>query len=319
MKLYIKIISVLILATVLLPLNTEADNTLQSTYEPNIVLSAPWGKKNLFDHKVPSEPGKIGFGYNSDSLECGPTAFTVAPNGDIYIADALNKRVQRFSADGNFTKVIPNAWGELPAGLTVDQEGNIYSPNTYTGNPVVHKFDQNGDQVKVYPIIKDEEMGTDAPTHWGGQGNILVDDSGRVYVQYIKGAVEYSFQVGTTITSFSSAQQKTSWEEGFFGLTANLPAGSKRYTGNLLGVDDKYEYLIEKNMKNKNISIITKYDLIGKLVGTYILDWSKIECPLLTSFSMGGRQVFDKGHLYVFCSDKEGIKIIKWSPVEGGK
>jgi hypothetical protein len=37
----------------------------------------------------------------------GPTSFTVAPNGDIYITDPLNERIQRFDANGNFVSVIP--------------------------------------------------------------------------------------------------------------------------------------------------------------------------------------------------------------------
>lgn len=319
MRFFIKIISAFILASVLLPLNTEANNTIQGTYEPSIVLTAPWGTKNLREDKVASKKGTFGFRIDAEGCEHGPTAYTVARNGDIYIADNINNRTQHFSASGEFMAVIPGVRIGYDAGLRVDKDGNIFMGHFYTIDPYVKKYDPQGNLLFTYNITKDEKMGTDAPTHWGGQGNIIVDDSGKVFVQYSKGAVKYSFQVGTTTTPFSSAQQKASWKEGFFGITANLPTSNKRYTGNLLGVDDKFEYRIEQDMKNNNISIITKYDLIGRFVGTYILDWSKIECPLLTAFSMGGRQVFDKGNIYVFCSDKEGIKIIKWSPVEGGK
>ncbi|MCJ7508142.1 MAG: hypothetical protein MUO85_05350, partial [candidate division Zixibacteria bacterium] len=78
-------------------------------------------------------------------------------------------------------------------------------------------------------------------------------------------------------------------------------------------------YEIAKDENNEHISIITKYDTEWRLLGTYTLDWSKIDCPLLTAFSMSAYQVFDKGNIYVFCSDEKGVKIIKWSPVEGGK
>ncbi|MDH4222917.1 MAG: hypothetical protein OEV55_05185 [candidate division Zixibacteria bacterium] len=297
----------------------KKETVQQQTYTPQVILSASWGDKNLFEDRVLSEPGKIGFALSSEGLECGPTAFTVAPNGDIYIADIVNDRVQRFSSNGSFLAIVPKLRVGTDVGMRVDKEGNIYTGHFYTADPYVMKYDPQGNLVVTYQITKDEEMGTDRPYHWGGQGNILLDDSGRVFVQYIKGAIEYSFQVGTTTAPFSSAQQKTSWQEGFFGITANLPTDNKRYTGNLLGVDDKFEYRIEEDIKNQNISIITKYDLISRLIGTYTLDWSKIECPLLTAFSMGGSQVFDKGNIYVFCSDKEGVRIIKWSPVEGGR
>jgi hypothetical protein len=163
-------------------------------------------------------------------------------------------------------------------------------------------------------------MGTDKPYHWGGQGNILIDDSGRVFIQYEMDYSHYRFQIGTKDVPFSSVQQKATWKEGYFGITANLPNGSRTYSGYLLGMDTDAEYEIEQEMKNgepnRDISIIKKYQK-GKLVGIYTLNWKQIDCPLLTSFSMGGYQVFDKGNIYVFCSDKEGIKIIKWSPVEG--
>jgi hypothetical protein len=319
MKPYLKIFMLLILFLVLQVLAFCADYTPKGTYVPNIVLTAPWDEKNLRVDKVQSEPGKIGFKLSSEGLECGPTAFTVAPNGDIYVGDIINDRVQRFSSNGSFLIIIPNIRVGADVGMRVDKEGNIYMGHFYTLDPYVKKYDPQGNLVITYHIAKDEEMGTDDPGNWGGQGNILIDDSGKVFVQYLKGGNEYSFQVGTKDMPFSPSQQKTSWKEGFYGLTSNLPLGNKTYTGNLLGVDSEAEYRIEKDENKENISIITKYDLKSRLVGTYTLDWTKIECPLLTAFNMGPRQIFDKGNLYVLCSDKEGIKIIKWSPVEGGK
>ncbi|MCJ7457387.1 MAG: hypothetical protein MUP17_00125 [candidate division Zixibacteria bacterium] len=317
MKAHPKIVA-LTLFLMLPTLGICADNTPQGTYVPRIVLTAPWGKTNLRVNKVPSEPGTFGFRIDEEGIEHGPTAFTIAPNGDIYIADNINDRTQHFSASGQFISIIPNVRVGYDSGLRVDKEGNIYTGHFYTLNPYVKKFNPQGNLLITYPVSKDDEMGTDDPAHWGGQGNILVDDSGRIFVQYLRGNFEYSFQVGTKDATFGSAQQKTSWKQGFYGLTANLPNGNQRYSGDILGLDSLYEYEMEKDEKNENISIITKYQN-GKLVGTYTLDWKQIECPILTAFSMGGRQVFDKGNIYVFCSDKEGIKIIKWSPVGGSK
>jgi hypothetical protein len=314
---YPKIIA-LILFLVLPVLGIYADSTLQGTYVPKVILTAPWGKTNLRTNKVPSEPGTFGFRIDEEGIEHGPTAFTIAPNGDIYIADNINDRTQHFSASGQFISVIPNVRVGYDSGLRVDKEGNIYTGHFYTLNPYVKKFNPQGNLVITYPVGQDQEMGTDDPGQWGGQGNILVDDSGMVFVQYLRGNSEDGFQVGTKDAPFSPAQQKATWKQGFYGLTANLPNGNQRYSGNILGLDAKYKYEMEKDEKNENISIISKFQK-GKLIATYTLDWKQIECPILTAFSMGGRQVFDKGNIYVFCSDKEGIKIIKWSPVEGGK
>jgi hypothetical protein len=295
-----------------------ADNSLQGIYVPSVVLTAPWGDKNLFDDKVASEPGKFGFGVDAESLKVGPTAFTIAPNGDIYIADALNHRIQRYSAQGSFIKTIPNAWGSIQGGFGVDQDGNIYSPDAHTVNPVVYKFDQDGNQVKIYPIVKDYEMGTDKPSNWSPD-YVSCDDSGRVFMQYTKyPAAPFSFQIGTKDIVFSGAQQKTTFKEAVFGATANVPNMNKiPHEVGLLGVDKDAVYTIQKNEQNPNISIIRKSTYDDRQIGVYSLDWSKVKCELITSASMNNKSVFDKGNIYNFCSDKEGIKIIKWSPVEG--
>lgn len=320
MKIYVTIMVLSILMGIAFIQNPKADDVIQGTYEPNVVLSVPWGEKNLFNDKVASEAGKFGFGVDAENLEVGPTAFTIAPNGDIYIGDALNDRVQRFSAQGSFIKTIPNAWGSLQGGFAVDQDGNIYSPDTYTANPAVYKFDQNGNRVKTYPIVKDEEMGTDKPYNWSPI-YVSCDDSGRVFIQYTKyPATQFSFQIGTKDAEFSPVQQKATFKEAVFGATANVPNMNKilREVG-LLGVDKDAVYTIQKDEQNPNISIIRKSTYDGRPISVYSLDWSKVKCDLITSASMNSNSVFDKGNIYNFCSDKDGIKIIKWSPVVGGK
>jgi hypothetical protein len=320
MKTHSKTIILLILLLIFLILVLKADNTRQGTYVPSVVLAAPWGDKNIIIDNVSSEPGKFGFYLDESKLEHGPTAFTVAPNGDIYIADNINDRVQRFSPTGSFLGIIPNARTEGSSGFTVDQEGNIYCPNTYTANPAVYKFDRNGNQIKIYPIVKDQEMGTDRPYNWSAIG-ISCDDSGRVFIQYIKhSGTQRVFQIGTKDFEFSPPQQKATLKEAMFGATANIPNGNKIFSEiGLLGVDKDAVYTMEKDEKIPNISIIKKSTYDGRLIATYTADWSQAKCQLITAFSMNKHTVFDKGNIYSFCSDKEGIKIIKWFPVEGGK
>ena len=96
----------------------EAKDTLaQETYVSEVILQAPWAEKNLVDDGEESPPGEFGIRVYSvpESLKEfgdvpppeGPTSFTVAPNGDIYITDPFNKRIQRFDENGNFVSVIP--------------------------------------------------------------------------------------------------------------------------------------------------------------------------------------------------------------------
>lgn len=90
----------------------------KQTYVSEVVLRAPWAEKNLVYDGEESPPGE--FGLHSivfpDSLRGklpdpplpqGPTAFTIAPNGDIYITDPLNKLIQRFSAGGASSLSFP--------------------------------------------------------------------------------------------------------------------------------------------------------------------------------------------------------------------
>ncbi len=91
----------------------------KETYVSEVILRAPWATRSLVYGGEESPPGQFGlqtFIFPEDSLKEelpdpplpeGPTSFTIAPNGDIYITDPLNKRIQRFDANGNFVSVIP--------------------------------------------------------------------------------------------------------------------------------------------------------------------------------------------------------------------
>jgi hypothetical protein len=95
------------------------DTIPQETYVSEVVLQAPWAIRSLAYDGEESPPGEFGlqtFIFPQDSLREelpdpplpeGPGSFTVAPNGDIYITDPLNKRIQRFDRNGNFFSVIP--------------------------------------------------------------------------------------------------------------------------------------------------------------------------------------------------------------------
>lgn len=88
----------------------------EETYVSKVILQAPWAEKNLVDDGEESPPGEFGIHVYviPESLKQfgdapppeGPTSFTIAPNGDIYITDPLNGRIQRFDANGNFISVI---------------------------------------------------------------------------------------------------------------------------------------------------------------------------------------------------------------------
>ena len=64
-----------------------------------------------------------------------PKAIDIDKYGFIYIADAANKRIQKFDADGKFI----TKWGEAgsgignfdyPSGIAVDKDGLVYVTDT---------------------------------------------------------------------------------------------------------------------------------------------------------------------------------------------
>jgi hypothetical protein len=87
------------------------------------------------------------FGNNAGS---GPSQFRGASdlavdnrNGDIYVVDSQNNRVQRFDRDGRFISEFGNAGRgngqfDRPYGIAIDKEGYIYVADT--GNKRIQKF-----------------------------------------------------------------------------------------------------------------------------------------------------------------------------------
>ena len=76
-----------------------------------------------------------------------PWGLTVAPGGDIYVADWRNDRVQRFTQDGELVAVYGCSGGgdgqlSRPAGVAVDPEGYLYVADW--GNERVQVFDPDG-------------------------------------------------------------------------------------------------------------------------------------------------------------------------------
>jgi DNA-binding beta-propeller fold protein YncE len=76
-----------------------------------------------------------------------PTMATVDKDGNLYISDTLNARVQKFDAKGNFQMSygkLGSSWGEFdkPKGVAVDSFGNIYVVDTGWSN--VQIFNQKG-------------------------------------------------------------------------------------------------------------------------------------------------------------------------------
>lgn len=120
--------------------------------------------------------GKNGTGEGEFDM---PTALAIDKTDHIYVLDSLNRRVQKFDADGKFIL----EWGKLgvgdgrfflPTGIAVDDDGNVFVSDAFYCN--VQKFTSEGIFLK----------------RWGGKGtgdgefqrpvSLGVDKDGYVYV-----------------------------------------------------------------------------------------------------------------------------------------
>lgn len=306
---------------------TESKDTIaQDTYVSEVIVQAQWGEKNLYKYAggEESKPGEFGY-YTSEETEIAPVHFTVAPNGEIYISDPLNKRIQKFSPEGVFISVIPIMGGEM----CVDKDNNIYFLTSHWGENkkewFINKYDQNGSLLQSYPIEMERRQ------MW----SIHCNNSGGVFMQFYqfriaeKDTILFGFcQVGSSADAFSLEEQKRTFREGSLGynsvsverniyykggrllsFSGDTVETFKSIQGEFLGCDDSLNAYTLKTIEDKPRDyILLKYDQEGRLVGSWNLSNSP---PYVVTERP---EYLDcKGNFYLFVySGKEGIQIIKW-------
>jgi hypothetical protein len=319
------------------------ETSAQETYVSQVIIQAPWGEKNLWFDKEESNPGEFGIHFTGEGPPVSPNGFTVAPNGEIYISDPLNKRIQRFSPGGAFISVIP-----INAGLIcVDNQNNIYT--TRSGRPLwyIDKYDQSGNLLQSYPIdIYSKRKISDDWIESRGLGGLYCDNSGNVFIAFhydfskldraAKAFLDSSWggicQVGNAARAFSLEEQKGYVIKDAF-LGANSSALGKGYfvsnpgglylmnysgdavkslgsiQGSFFGCDEKLNIYTTKYDRENRLTIIRKYNPNGTMVSTF---GCRCDKPYMTP-ALGGKYLDNRGNIYVYCeSYEDGIQVTKW-------
>lgn len=108
-----------------------------------------------------------------------PTYLTVDPQGNLFVADTLNSRVQKFDSDGKFLKAFGKrgtAFGQFdkPKGVGVDSLGNLYVVDSGWSN--VQIFNAKGDVLMFFG-----GRGT-IPGFMQNPSVLTIDKNNRIYV-----------------------------------------------------------------------------------------------------------------------------------------
>jgi DNA-binding beta-propeller fold protein YncE len=135
----------------------------------------------VFDPKTGNhlfDIGKRGAGPGELNL---PRDIAVGKNGQLYVVDGGNFRIQVFSRDGQFVKAfgaVGKQYGQFarPKEIATDREGNIYVVDSAFGNFQV--FTAEGDLL----LFVGERSERDGPAKYMLPSGIYVDEDGRVYM-----------------------------------------------------------------------------------------------------------------------------------------
>jgi len=161
---------------------TDTDNSRVQKFDGNGMFLLQWGSKG-------SDSGQFG----EDQNWSGPEGIAVDAQGNVYVADPANQRIEKFDSNGNFLSQLGSKGtgdGQFlnPADVTVDQQGNVYVTDAQqnVGGQMnqISKFDSNG---KFLWKWGETGLGLGMLNYPAG---IAVDKQGNIYVVNVEENVQ---------------------------------------------------------------------------------------------------------------------------------
>ena len=282
-------------------------------YRSREVLSAPWGR----------DPGQLGLLEQAEGV--GPQSLCVDPAGNIYILDLVNRRVQVFSPQGEFTR--QTACGILAHDLRLGSGGEMYLLAPYHG--LVEKYNAGGALETSWPV---------SPNIWLIDGLCILD--GDVVLRTV---LQTEYTVARQGQALDPKQQQEATRSGFSGGQTG-----RRYTtrwiddhsGMLQTLDEAGQLLreIEVTTAEKLGSLVYIGEdaagnvyLRAELLGVPKVDRLRIfkvgpGGQLLAEFSLPAgdftfiyRNLYlsPDGDIYQLLTGPEGARVLLWTAEEG--
>jgi sugar lactone lactonase YvrE len=237
----------------------------------------------------------------------------IAPNGNIYIADSNNNRVQYFSSTGAYL----GSWGTLakvddgnavggtfnePWGIAIGPDGSVYVTDTW--NYRIQKFTADGQFLTMWGK---GGQGETPDSFWGPRG-IAVDAAGRVFVTDTGNKRVVVFDAdGNYLTQFGAAGM----DNGQF----DEPVGIAVDANGLVYVADTWNFRIQvfaPDSSGMNYSFLRSWTIHG---------WdtqSAQNKPFLALDASGNVFVTDPDNYRVLEFDNNGNIIQGWGAYSSG-
>lgn len=144
---------------------------------------------------------EFGFAGNGDGQFNGPMGVAVSPlNGDVWVSDANNHRLQRFDQSGGFLGKVGgpssgsgNGQFNTPGGVTVKSDGTVFATDIY--NHRVQYFDASGTYLGQFGSSGsgDGQFNRPIGISLAESGNVYVTDRLNNRVQYFAPGTPYTF------------------------------------------------------------------------------------------------------------------------------